>query len=54
VSTGKDGKGCPERRVTAFEPSSQNDEKFAQQIVTQTKVVCVDSAMNHTISQSGS
>jgi hypothetical protein len=39
--SGKEGQGCPSRRVSAFEPSSQNDVgKFAQQILTQTKVVC--------------
>jgi len=38
--SGKEGKGCPERRVSAFEPSSQNDGKFTQEILTQTKVVC--------------
>ena len=39
--SGKEGQGCPSRRVSAFEPSSPNDAgKLAQQILTQTKVVC--------------
>ena len=50
--SGKEGQGCPSRRVSAFEPSSPNDVgKFAQQILTQTKV-CVRILLRTTQSRS--